>query len=97
VEASRVVERMGRRCERARHLAAPLLATWLLLGPPIRDVTPVPDAPLAEWKRYGVFPTEGECRGGLELMRRMTGTEKYGWERTYWDELARCVAADDDE
>jgi len=80
---------------RARHLAAPLVATWLLVGPPIHDAAPVPDAPIAEWKRYGLFPSEAECQRGLALMRRMTPDEKYGWERRYWDELARCVAADE--
>lgn len=77
----------------ARRLTAPLLSTWLLVGPPIRDAAPVPEAALAGWKRYGVFPSEAECRAGLELMRRMTGTEKYGWEQEYWDDFARCVEA----
>lgn len=77
----------------ARRLAAPVLASWLLLGPPIRDAAPVPEAALADWKRYGVFPSEAECRAGLDLMRRMVGSEKYGWEKAYWEELARCVEA----
>jgi hypothetical protein len=64
---------------------------WLLLGPPLRDAAPDPTAPLAQWKRYGDFATEDGCRAGLALMQRMTGDGKYGWERRYWDELARCV------
>jgi hypothetical protein len=75
-----------------RHLAGTaLLALWLLLGPPLKDAEPNPDAPLAEWKRYGRFDTEAECTSGLDLMRRMAGNGKYGWERHYWDELARCT------
>lgn len=77
---------------RVPQLGAGLLGAWLLLGPPIRDVRPQPDAPLAEWKRYGTFPTEAACLEGKALTRRMTGTEKYGWEKHYWEELARCVA-----
>ncbi len=76
---------------RVGHCAAFGLAAWLLLGPPIRNAMPVPEAPLALWKNYGVFDTRQACRRGLALMRRMTATEKYGWEKVYWDEFARCV------
>lgn len=68
------------------------LVVWMLLGPPLRDAAPDPEAPLAQWKRHGDFATEAECRAGLALMQRMAGDGKYGWERPYWDELARCVA-----
>jgi len=67
------------------------VAAWLLIGPPIRDAKPDLPAPTAEWKRYGAFPTEVECIAGRDLTLRMTGTEKYGWEKRYWSEMARCI------
>lgn len=78
-----------RRCR----LTLPLLvAAWLLLGPPMRDAAPDPDAPLARWKRYGVFASEAECRQGLAVMQRLAG-KKYGWEEAYWTTHARCLEA----
>lgn len=71
------------------------LAVWVLLGPPIRDGEPDVDAPIDAWKLYGRFASEAECVAARDLMRRMTGTEKYGWEKAYWDDLARCEAASD--
>lgn len=82
----------------ARHggcSAAALVAAWLLLAPPIRDAAPEPDAPLADWRSYGVFATSRECGRALDLMRRMTVAEKYGWERRYWNDFADCVREDD--
>lgn len=66
------------------------LLVWALIAPPIRDGVPVPDAPTDAWKPHGFFETRPACQNALDLMRRMVGNGKYGWERPYWHDLARC-------
>jgi len=76
---------------RLTNLAAAGLATWLLIGPPIDDGKPVPDAPRGAWRLYGRFASDAECTRAMATMRQVVGKGRYEWESVYWTQLARCV------
>ena len=89
---------MTRRCSSARvtrraarRLGASAALLWLLAGPPIEDGVPNPDAPREVWRQFGVFRSEAECLRAKELMRKMTGDGKYGWEPVYWQTMVHCT------
>jgi hypothetical protein len=76
-------------------LGPALALAWLLIGPPIEDGAPLPDAPRDLWRQYGAFRSEPECLRAKDFMGKVTGDGKYGWESGYWETMVRCTATDD--